>query len=63
MEATNRSAFVKCRQDDFKLQSWALTDGFSTISSGLLKNKNDFKTLSLEPECYIHLFDKTSVIC
>lgn len=63
MEATNRSAFVKCRQDDFKLQSWALTDRFSTISSGLLKNKNDFKTLPSEPECYIHLFVKTSVIC
>lgn len=63
MEATNRSAFVKYRQDDFKLQSWALTDGFSTISSGLLKNKNDFTTLPSEPECYIHLFVKTSVIC
>lgn len=47
----------------FKLQSGALTDGFSTISSGLLKNKNDFKTLPSEPECYIHLFVKTSVIC
>lgn len=63
MEGTNRSAFVRCRRLDFKLQSGALTDGFSTISSGLLKSKNDFETLPSEPECYIHLFVKTSVIC
>jgi hypothetical protein len=47
VEATNRSAFVKCGHDDFKLQNWALTDGFSNISSELLKNKNDFKILPL----------------